>query len=205
MPNFVISILSTSEKIPEARWVVRILSTKVFYLPIFFVNQAKDGSHRGQEGGSGSQNMVSQMETSLGEDKDNDLSDEIVVGHLNLHIPKKGKESCIWPNFKCVWWKRNWHQHFSHQSGRLVASFEIRFIPKRQHFSITRSPHCLVTFFIKLNIFMSSSAWFQIKRTRWVDQLSWPSSDIYSCLKIKRKKPQPLWYIRVIKFNPGKW
>ena len=74
------------------------------FLPtIFFVvNQAKDGSHRGQEGGSGSQNMVSQMETSLGEDKDNDLSDEIVVGHLNLHIPKKGKESCIWPNFKCV-------------------------------------------------------------------------------------------------------
>ena len=101
MPNCVISILSTSETIPEARWVIRNLSTKLPPYQNLFVNESKGGSHRGQ-GGSGSQNMVFQMETSLGEDKDNDLSDEIVVGHLNLHIPKKGKEICIWPNFKCV-------------------------------------------------------------------------------------------------------
>ena len=153
--------------------------------------------------------MVSQMETSLGEDKDNDLSDEIVVGHLNLHIPKKGKESCIWPNFKCVWWKRNWHQHFSHQSGRLVASFEIRFIPSRQHFSITRSPHCLATYRASL-IF---SCIFLPQRGFRSNGQDGKSSRcgcrliLFFSLKWKKRTAGtfPLWDIRVMTFNPGNW
>ena len=101
--------------------------------------------------------------------------------------------------------ERNWHQHFSHQSGQLAGSFEIRFIPSRQHFSITRSPHCLVTYFWMLDIVFFLLSLVSDQMEEIGSQVDQPS-DIFSCLKWKKTADTlPLWDIRVMKFNPGHW
>ena len=104
-------------------------------------------------------------------------------------FPEKDKEICIWPNFKCEFDGKETGISISQINP--VASFEIRFIPSRQHFSIARS-------FASLILWISStSARLVLDKTeemarRQADQPSCQSSHISSRLNWRKKGPQAL-------------